>query len=53
VVKRFAPSGTRGGRTFRLLLPARGIARGTDVRVRLTVTRAGSRQSTVLVSRRI
>jgi hypothetical protein len=53
VLKRFKNSGTRGGRTYQLLLPARGIKRGTDVRVRLTVTRAGSGQTTTLVSRRI
>ena len=53
VIKRFKNSGDDGKRTYRLLLPARGIRRGTDVRVRITVKRAGSRQSSVLVSRRI
>ena len=53
VLKRFKGTGAEGGRNYRLLLPARGIRRGTDVKVRVTIVRAGSRQSFVLVSRRI
>jgi hypothetical protein len=52
VLRRFK-GGTDGGRAYRLRLPANGLRRGTDVSVRLSVVRAGSRQSTVLVSRRI
>jgi hypothetical protein len=53
VLQRFKGTGADAGRFYRLLLPAKGIARGTDVSVRITVVRAGSRQSAVLVSRRI
>jgi hypothetical protein len=53
VVKRFKGTGAEAKRLYRLVLPTKGIGRGADVRVRLTVVRAGSRQSTVLVSRRI
>jgi hypothetical protein len=53
VVKRFKGTGADAGHEYRLVLAAAGIKRGTDVEVRITVVRAGSRQSSVLVSRRI
>jgi hypothetical protein len=53
VLKRFKGTGADSGQMYELSLPAKGIARGTDVQVRLTLVRAGSRQSVVLVSRRI
>jgi hypothetical protein len=53
VVRRFKGAGTNGGVTYRLLLPAGGIPAGSDVQVRLTLVRAGARQSYVLVSRRL
>jgi hypothetical protein len=53
VIRRFRGTGAGGGRTYRLLLPARHIRAGTDVQVRLTVVRAGSRQGSLLVSRRL
>jgi hypothetical protein len=49
----FKGTGADAGRMYQLVLPAKGIARGTDVSVRMTIVRAGSRESTVLVSRRI
>jgi hypothetical protein len=52
-LKTFKGTGADAGHMYRLELPATGIARGTDVSVRITIVRAGSRQSTVLVSRRI
>jgi hypothetical protein len=53
VLRRFKNAGADTGREYRLLLGAKQIKRGTDVQVRITVVRAGSRQSSVLVSRRI
>ncbi|MEA2468070.1 MAG: hypothetical protein QOJ57_2196, partial [Thermoleophilaceae bacterium] len=53
VLRHFKGTGADAGQMYNLLLPARGIARGTDVSVRITIVRAGSRQSAVLVSRRI
>jgi hypothetical protein len=53
VLRRFKGTGADSGREYRLLLPASGIKRGTDVQVRITVVRAGTRTSSVLVSRRI
>jgi hypothetical protein len=53
VLRRFKGTGADAGRTYRLELPARGIRRGTDVRVRLTLVRAGTREGTTLVSRRL
>jgi hypothetical protein len=53
VLRRFKNAGAGAKKVYRLTLPAGKIGRGTDVRVRLTVVRAGSRTSTVLVSRRI
>ncbi len=53
VLKRFKGTGADAGRTYRLLLSARRIRPGTDVRVRVTVVRAGSRQVSTLVSRRL
>jgi hypothetical protein len=53
VLQRFKNTGADAGRLYQVKLPAEGIKRGTDVRVRITVVRAGSRQSAVLVSRRI
>jgi hypothetical protein len=53
VLRRFKGTGADAGRFYTVQLPASGIARGTDVKVRITVVRAGSRQSAVLVSRRI
>jgi hypothetical protein len=53
VLRRFKGEGADAGREYRLLLAAKRIKRGTDVQVRITVVRAGSRQSAVLVSRRI
>src|SRR3954468_7774233 len=53
VVRRFKGTGADAGRFYTVQLPAAGVKRGTDVHVRITVVRAGSRQSTVLVSRRI
>jgi hypothetical protein len=53
VLRRFQGTGADAGPEYQLLLPAAGIKRGTDVEVRITVVRAGSRQSSVLVSRRI
>jgi hypothetical protein len=52
-LRTFKGTGADAGRMYQLELPAKGIARGTDVSVRITIVRAGSRQSTVLVSRRI
>jgi hypothetical protein len=52
-IERFEGTGADAGQMYALSLPAKGIARGTDVHVRLTLVRAGSRQSVVLVSRRI
>jgi hypothetical protein len=53
VLRRFSGEGSDAGHEYRLLLPAGKIKRGTDVQVRITIVRAGSRQSSVLVSRRI
>ena len=53
VLKRFKRTGADAGREYRFQLPAKGIRRGTDVQVRVTVVRAGTRTSSVLVSRRI
>lgn len=52
-LRRFKGTGADAGRFYTVELPAKGIKRGTDVSVRITVVRAGSRQSAVLVSRRI
>jgi hypothetical protein len=53
VLRRFKKTGADAGREYMLQLPATGIRRGTDVQVRITVVRAGTRTSSVLVSRRI
>jgi hypothetical protein len=53
VLRRFKGTGADAGTDYQLVLPVAGIKRGTDVQVRVTVVRAGSRQSSVLVSRRI
>jgi hypothetical protein len=53
VLRRFKGESADAGRFHALELPANGIKRGTDVKVRITIVRAGSRQSVVLVSRRI
>ena len=53
VLRRFKRESTDAGRFHQVELPASGIKRGTDVKVRITIVRAGSRQSAVLVSRRI
>jgi hypothetical protein len=53
LLRRFTEAGTEAGRTYRLSLPTRGIKRGTDVRIRITVQRAGSKQVSTLVSRRL
>jgi hypothetical protein len=53
VLRRFKKTGADPGREYRLEVPASGIRRGTDVQVRITVVRAGTRTSSVLVSRRI
>jgi hypothetical protein len=53
VLRRFKRESTEAGRFHALELPAGGIKRGTDVKVRITIVRAGSRQSVVLVSRRV
>ncbi|MEA2430676.1 MAG: hypothetical protein QOI19_1149 [Thermoleophilaceae bacterium] len=53
LLRRFKGTGSDAGQVYQLVLPASGIKRGTDVQVRITVVRAGSRQSSVLVSRRI
>ena len=53
VLRRFKNTGADAGHFYSVQLPAEGIRRGTDVKVRITVVRAGSRQSAVLVSRRI
>ena len=45
VLKRFKGTGAEGGRNYWLLLPTRGIRRGTDVSVRLTIVRAPGRGS--------
>jgi len=53
VVRRFKGAGTEPGKPYRLTLPARGLRRGAKVRVRLTVVRAGTRQTSTLVSKRL
>lgn len=53
VVKRFTGLGTAGGRTYRVKLPAGGIARGAGVRIRIEVVRANARVTSTLSSRRL
>jgi LVIVD repeat-containing protein len=52
VLRRFNGAGAQPGKAYRLKLPARGLRRGARVRVRVTVVRAGTRQTSTLVSKR-
>jgi len=53
VIKRFTGLGTAGGRTYRVKLPASGIARGAGVRIRIEIVRANARVTSTLSSRRL
>ncbi len=53
VIRRFKAKGAQARQTYRLRLPAKGIARGTDVRIRITVQRANARTTSTLTSRRL
>ena len=52
VIKRFAAKGVAAGRTQRITLPARGLARG-DYRIKLSATRGGRTTTSTLTANRL
>jgi hypothetical protein len=52
VIRHFKRAGAQPNKVYRMKLPARGLRRGAKVRVRVTVVRAGTRQTSTLVSKR-